>query len=92
MQPVKIKQGVAGPIYKLNLPMLLQKSITRLPAHEEASFIRAHQQMKKFPYTWLNISAHEIITEYTVDLKNTELWKLRHIDFIELKKAVLKEV
>ena len=36
MQPVKIKQGVAGPIYKLNLPMLLQKSSTRLPAHEEA--------------------------------------------------------
>ena len=40
--------------------------------------------MKIFPYTWLNISAHEIITEDTVDLKNTELWKLRHIDFVEL--------
>ena len=40
--------------------------------------------MKIFPYTWLNISAHEIITEDTVDPKSTELWKLIHLDFDEL--------
>ena len=41
-----------------------------------------------FPYTWLNNSAHEIIT---VDHKSTELWKVRHLDLVELQRAVFKE-
>ena len=46
--------------------------------------MHGYQEMKIFPDTWLNISAHETINEDTVDPKSTELRKLRHLDFVEL--------